>query len=262
MSDGLKLPRFSLGVGDRFAHQAKAQLAACVKAAEAGVEVVPVWNKSNREHMIIGSDPGQTRAAADAAVKELGWTRPYFLDADHINLKTVQRFLDPCDFFTLDVADLIGQPAKAEDVDVFLREHPELVGTVTIPKIAEPFKTDVAFVKGVANKFLAAVQHAGAIYRLLVESKGKGRFVPEVSMDETDLPQTPVELLIILAMIADEEIPIQTIAPKFTGRFNKGVDYVGDVRQFEKEFNEDLSVIAHAITRYGINAEAIDPRLA
>src|ERR1700733_1358458 len=149
MKDDLRLPRFSVGVGDRFAHQAKAQLQACVLAGQAGVEVVPVWNKSNREHMIIGSEPTQTRAAADAAVKELKWTKPYFLDADHINLKTVQRFLDPCDFFTLDVADLIGQPAKAEDVDLFLREHPELVGTVTIPKIDAPFKTDEAFVRGV-----------------------------------------------------------------------------------------------------------------
>src|SRR5580693_10222482 len=130
MSDELKLPKFSVGVGDRFAHQAKAQLQACIMAADAGVEVVPVWNKSNREHMIIGSEPTETRAAADAAVKELGWTKPYFLDADHINLKTVGRFLDPCDFFTLDVADLIGQPAEPEDVDIFVREHPELVGTV------------------------------------------------------------------------------------------------------------------------------------
>src|SRR5881398_1550768 len=132
MVEGLKLPRFSVGVGDRFAHQAKAQLAACMKAAEAGVEVVPVWNKSNREHTIIGSEPVQTRAAADAAVKELGWNKPYFVDADHINLKTVNRFLDPSDFFTLDVADLIGQPAKAEDVTAFIAAHPELIGTITI----------------------------------------------------------------------------------------------------------------------------------
>ena len=252
MSDGLELPRFSIGVGDRFAHQAKAQLQACIMAADAGVEVVPVWNKSNREHMIIGSEPSATRAAADAAVKELGWTKPYFLDADHINLKTVGRFLDPCDFFTLDVADLIGQPAKPEDVNAFLAKHHELVGEVVIPHIAEPFKTDRAFVEGVANKFLAAVKHAGEIYRLLVENKGAGRFVPEVSMDETDYPQTPVELLIILAMIADEHIPIQTIAPKFTGRFNKGVDYVGDVPQFTKEFNEDIAAIAFAIKTYGL----------
>ncbi len=252
MSEELKLPKFSVGVGDRFAHQAKAQLAACVLAAKAGVEVVPVWNKSNREHMIIGSEPSQTRLEADAAVKELGWTKPYFLDADHINLKTVARFLAPCDFFTLDVADLIGQPADAGEVAAFVKRHPELIGTVKIPRIEEPFKTDVAFVAGVANKFLAAVQHAGMIYRFLVENKGAGRFVAEVSMDETDSPQTPVELLIILAAIADEKIPIQTIAPKFTGRFNKGVDYVGDVAQFTKEFNEDLAAIAFAIETYGL----------
>jgi hypothetical protein len=252
--ENLTLPKFSIGVGDRFAHQAKAQLAACMKAAEAGVEVAPVWNKSNREHTIIGSEPTQTRAAADAAVKELGWTGPYFLDADHINLKTVHRFLDPCDFFTLDVADLIGQPAKPEDVTAFIAAHHELVGNVEIPGIAEPFETDRKFVEGVADKFLAAVQHAGEIYRLLLESKGSGRFVPEVSMDETDFPQTPVELLIILAMIADQKIPIQTIAPKFTGRFNKGVDYVGDVKQFAKEFEEDLAAIAFAIKKYGLPA--------
>jgi len=63
-----------------------------------------------------------------------------------------------------------------------------------------------------------------------------------------------VELLIILAAIADEKIPIQTIAPKFTGRFNKGVDYVGDVAQFTKEFEEDLATIAFAIKRYGLPA--------
>ncbi|GGA63668.1 hypothetical protein GCM10011507_14080 [Edaphobacter acidisoli] len=252
MSEGLRLPKFSLGVGDRFAHQAKAQLAACVMAGEAGVEVVPVWNKSNREHTIIGSEPSQTRVEADAAVKALQWTKPYFLDADHINLKTVDRFLTPCDFFTLDVAEMIGQPADAKDVAAFVARHPELVGTVTIPQINQPFKTDVAFVTAVANKFLAAVQDAGKIYRYLVEKKGEGKFIAEVSMDETDSPQTPVELLIILAAIADEKIPIQTIAPKFTGRFNKGVDYVGDVAQFTKEFTDDLATIAFAVKRYGL----------
>jgi hypothetical protein len=252
MADALTLPRFSVGVGDRFAHQAKAQLAACMKAAEAGVEVAPVWNKSNREHTIIGTEPTQTRDAADAAVKALGYKGPYFLDADHINLKTVDRFLEPCDFFTLDVADEIGKPAPEADVAAFVARHAELVGEVRIPRIAEPFKTDAAFVKGVANKFLAAVQDAGKIYRYLVEKKGAGTFVAEVSMDETDAPQTPVELLIILAAIADEQIPIQTIAPKFTGRFNKGVDYVGDVAQFTKEFEEDLAAIAFAIKRYGL----------
>jgi hypothetical protein len=252
MEIDLELPRFSVGVGDRFAHQAKAQLRACMLADEAGVEVVPVWNKSNREHTIIGSEPSETRAAADAAVWDLGWTKPYFLDADHINLKTVQRFIVPCDFFTLDVAELIGQPASGDDVRKFVSHHPELMGEVVIPDVDEPFQIDRAFVERVANNFLAAVKHANEIYQVLTETKRAGRFVTEISMDETDSPQSPAELLIILAMIADAKIPIQTVAPKFTGRFNKGVDYVGDVAQFSREFNDDLATIAFAVRTYGL----------
>ena len=101
----------------------------------------------------------------------------------------------------------------------------------------------------VAGKYLAAVAEAGTIYRHIEANKDD--FIAEVSMDETDAPQTPPELLIILAALADEGVRLQTIAPKFTGRFNKGVDYVGDLAQFEKEFNDDLAVIAHAIAAYG-----------
>ena len=252
MSTPLELPKYSLGMGDRFAHQAKAQLQACILAANAGAEIAPVWNKSNREHMIIGSEPSGTRTAADAAVKELGWTKPFFLDADHINLKTFERFVAPCDFFTLDVADNIGQKSDPEEIAKFIDRHPELIGSISIPNIDEPFEIDRAFIERTAKQFLAAVQHAGEIYRAVAAIKGEGKFIAEVSMDETDAPQTPPELLIILAAIADEKIPVQTIAPKFTGRFNKGVDYVGDVAQFAKEFRQDIATIAFAIERYGL----------
>jgi hypothetical protein len=233
----LTLEKFSLGVGDRFAHQAKAQLRACMMAAERGATVIPVWNKSNREHLIVGSEPGSIRAAADCAVKELGWKLPYHVDADHINLSTVDRFIDASDFYTLDVASAIGQPAAPADVEAFVTRHTE----ITIPR--------ATFVN-IAQKYLYAVQQAGAIYRRIAELRGDREFITEVSMDETDLPQTPPELLVILAAVADEGIPIQTIAPKFTGRFNKGVDYVGDVVQFEKEFTEDLGVITQAVKQY------------
>jgi len=250
----LTLERFSLGVGDRFAHQAAAQLRACVMAAERGATVIPVWNKSNREHLIVGSEPSSVRAAADAAVHRLGWALPYYVDADHINLSTVDRFLGASDFYTLDVAAAIGQPAAPADVEAFLDQHPELIGTVRIPGIDEPFATTRDAIRAVAGKYLFAVQQAGAIYRHIGNRRGEGTFVTEVSMDETDAPQTPPELLVILAAIAGTGIPIQTIAPKFTGRFNKGVDYVGDVAQFEKEFAEDLAVIAFATGQYGLPA--------
>jgi tagaturonate epimerase len=246
------LPKYSLGVGDRFAHQAKAQLSACIMAAERGASVTPVWNKSNREHKIVGSEPSSTRAAADEAVRALGWTRPYYVDADHINLDTVGRFLGPSDFFTIDVADAIGRPAERASVDAFLHRHRELTGRIAIPGIDAPLLLAPDQALAAAAKYLRAVQEAGQIYRHIAQSRPPGEFVTEVSMDETDCPQTPAELLLILAAIADEQIPIQTIAPKFTGRFNKGVDYVGDLAQFEREFSADLAVIAYAVEQYGL----------
>ena len=245
-------PKFTFGVGDRFANGAHAQLAAFIEAKKLGIDITPVWNKSNREHTFIGTEPASLRAEADAAVKALGWKTSYHVDADHIRLETVDRFIAPSDFFTIDVADSIGKPASAADVKAFVDRHPELIGTVAIPHIEHPFAISRAEVERVANKFLLAVQDAGKIYSHIVAAKGAANFITEVSMDETDSPQTPPELLIILAAIADQKIPIQTIAPKFTGRFNKGVDYVGDVKQFEKEFNDDLAVIAFAIQKYGL----------
>jgi hypothetical protein len=251
----LTLEKFSLGVGDRFAHQAKAQLQACVMAAARGVTVIPVWNKSNREHGIVGSEPASVRAAAEEAVRLAGWKHAYYVDADHINLGTVDRFIEASDFYTLDVAAAIGQPAEADRVEAFIERHPELLGTVSIPGIGEPFTLDREAIARIALKYLAAVQQAGAIYRHVDEKRGRREFITEVSMDETDAPQTPPELLVILAAVSDEQIPIQTIAPKFTGRFNKGVDYVGDVAQFEKEFSEDLAVIAFAVRQYGLPSD-------
>jgi tagaturonate epimerase len=247
----LTLEKFSLGVGDRFAHQAKAQLRACQLIAGDGANVVPVWNKSNREHTFIGSEPSSVLEAAQAAVKALGWKDGWHVDADHIRIETVDRFLPHSDFFTLDVADSIAKPAGPGEVEAFVERHPELVGTISIPKIAEPFHTARGEIERIAGKFLLAVQDAGKIYRHVLAAKGPD-FIAEISMDETDSPQTPPELLVILAAIADEKIPVQTIAPKFTGRFNKGVDYVGDLAQFEKEFHDDLAVIAFAIDRYGL----------
>ncbi|MFM7553983.1 MAG: tagaturonate epimerase family protein, partial [Verrucomicrobiota bacterium] len=203
MSQPLILGRFSVGIGDRFAHQARAQLRACQMALEQGVEVVPVWNKSNREHTIIGSEPAQTRAAADAAVRTSGWDRPHFLDADHIRLETVGRFLPHCDFYTLDVADFIGQPAAPEAVDAFLDRHPELIGTQRVPGIAEALVTTRDDIRRIAGQFLKATQEAGALYRHIAAAKGAGRFITEVSMDETDAPQTPPALMVILAALAD-----------------------------------------------------------
>src|SRR6185369_3813366 len=155
---------------------------------------------------------------------------------------------------TIDVADWIGKAAQAERVRLFADLHPELVGRISITGIERPFTTTRTEVERIAGEFLLAVIEAGKIYRHIAAAKGEGNFITEVSMDETDLPQTPLELLVILAALADEKVPLQTIAPKFTGRFNKGVDYVGDLQQFEREFAEDIAVIEFAVDQYHLPA--------
>ncbi len=246
------LGKYSFGVGDRFSHQGRAQLQAIIRAGQSGIDVTPVWNKSHREHTIIKTEPGDVRTEADGAVKALGWTGPYFVDADHIGLKNVDLFLDSSDFFTLDVADFIGTAADESDVAGFVDKYKKYVGSLTIPGIDEALDVTQEQIATVANKVLLAIKDAGRIYRHIESAKGKDNFITEVSMDETDLPQSPIEMLFILAAIADEAIPVQTIAPKFTGRFNKGVDYVGDIEQFAKEFEQDLSVISFAVKEFGL----------
>ena len=249
----MRIGKFSFGIGDRFAHQGESQLSAIIQASRfLGFEIVPVWNKSNREHLIVHSTPAETRKEADAAVLALGYTGDYFVDADHINLSNVDKFMDASDFFTLDVAEFIGKKADQDDIDAFVDANQQYTGKLHIPGIADPFEVSKALLTSIAEKFLFAVQEAGKIYRHIEQVKGAANFVTEVSMDEVNDAQSPVEMFFILNAIAREKIPAQTIAPKFTGRFNKGVDYVGDVAQFAKEFEEDLLVIDFAVKQFGL----------
>lgn len=212
-----EIPKFSFGVGDRFAQEGANQLSALLKASELyGRQFAPVWNKSNREHTIIGTMPKSTRQEADEAVGKVGYTGEYFCDADHISMKNVDMFIEHCDFFTLDVADYIRKASTPEE------------------------------------KYSLAIAKAGELYRYIAAAKGEGNFVTEVSMDEVDEAQTPDDIRYILTQIAKERIPVQTFAPKFTGRFNKGVDYVGDVSVFAKEFEEDILVLKWAVEKLGL----------
>jgi len=249
------LEKYSMGIGDRFGQQGKAQLAAIVDAKAAGVDITPVWNKSFREHQIVGTDPESVRTEADAAVKALKWEAAYYVDADHIGMKTVDAFIDASDFFTIDVADFTGQPAPPDDVRSFVEACSGYIGRLEFASADTTVAVDRGFIQRVAEKYLLAVQEAGRIYRHIVAVKGEDHFITEVSMDETDAPQTPEQLFFILAAVAREGIRAQTIAPKFIGRFNKGVDYVGDIPAFEDTFTRHLAVIDSAIQTFGLSKD-------
>jgi len=247
------LPKYSLGIGDRFGRQGRAQLAAVALARARGVEITPVWNKSHREHRITRTHPQSVRAEADAAVAALGWRGPYCVDADHITLETVDAFIGSSDFFTIDVTDFVGRPVPETDVRDFVTRHRRYAGSSAIPAMGRPLAS-VDEIAAAARKYLPAAREAGAIFRRIEAAKGRDRFVIEVSVDETDEAQTPAELFFILAALAEEAVPVQTIAPKFPGRFNKGIDYVGSVERFEQQFDLDVEVIALATREFGLPA--------
>jgi hypothetical protein len=247
----MTLEKFSLGLGDRFGKQGVAQLAALQQAASKGVAITPVWNKSNREHNLIGTGPADTQLAAQKAVQTAGWTRPYHLDADHIGLKTVDRFLPHCDFYTIDVADFIRQPATPEDTNTVRTSLQSIVGR-KIPELGKRDPIPQSEIDTFLSVYASAIREAGRIYLHIAKAKGEENFIAEVSTDEAETPQSPFDLYLILGALAGEGVRVQTIAPKFSGRFNKGVDYVGNVNQFTHEFAQDLTAIRMAVAEFGL----------
>ena len=248
----MQLEKYSFGVGDRFGRQGRAQLQALITAKAEGVNIAAVWNKSWREHSIIGSSPIDTYKAAALAVKAMKWQDSFYVDADHIQLSNVDLFLDSSNFFTIDVAASIGQSANEEIINAFVSKYRKYAGRLEIAGIDEVLNIDENQIEAIARKYLKAIDEAAFIYLHIESVKGKGNFITEISMDETDAPQKPVELYFILAAAAQRGIPVQTIAPKFSGVFLKGVDYIGDVAIFTKEFEQDLAIVAYAVKKFGL----------
>lgn len=248
----MTLEKYSIGVGDRFGHQGAAQLQSLQEAERRGVNIVPVWNKSYREHTIVGTNPANARSAADAAVKERGWKHSYYVDADHIGLKNVDLFLESSNFYTLDVADFIGKTAEEKDIEAFVGSMKKFTTEFPIAGVRTTTKVTEDDLIAIGRKYLFAVKEAGRIYRHIVGKKGEENFVAEVSTDEANEPQSPAQMFFILGALAQEGVRVQTIAPKFTGSFLKGIDYVGNVDKFATEFEEDLLVIAHAIKTFDL----------
>jgi len=248
----MRLQKYSIGTGDRFGSQGRAQLKAIIKALEIGINLDIVWNKSYREHLITKTIPLDVLKEAQDAVRALNWEGAYYIDADHVDLSNVDLFIESCNYFTFDVARFIGKRASDRDIKTFIEKYKYLVGDLSIPKINKTLNIKLEHIHKVAENYLLAIKEAKQIYKEVERKKGKGNFIVEISMDETVEPQIPIEILIILAAISDENVPIQTFAPKFIGMFNKGVDYTGDLNQFTQQFELLLSILQFAKNEFSL----------
>ncbi len=247
----MTIGKYSLGTGDRFGKEGAAQVAAFEKIKADGVEVDIVWNKSNREHTIIGTSPADQRKAAEDAVAATGWQGDYYVDADHINMTNADWFIDACDFFTIDITDLIGKATTEENTAAFLERVQPLLGAHEIPGLDAPIVVTEEVLEKLANRYLFGLEDAKRLYDRVLERGGTIRHL-ELAMDESPERQGPADLLVVLSEVAFKQLPIDTVAVKFVGRFNKGVDYVGDVDEFLAEFRADVAVIQYAIKKFGL----------
>lgn len=250
----MELATYSIGLGDRFGREGPAQLDAVIEAAKRGVHITPVWNKSWREHQLVGSQPADARYEADQAVAARGWSGAWFVDADHVTHQSVAAFLPACDFFTLDVAEQIGCPAEPQRQAQFIQRHQDLLGRWDLPGAVAPLEISRAALKQAAARYLGAVETAARIYQRICQSRPPESFVVELSLDETTQPQTPAEMLLILAAAADQGLPVRLVAPRFCGKFLKGIDYRGDVARFASDFAGHTAVLRFAAAQFGLPA--------
>lgn len=248
----MRIEKCSFGIGDRFAKEGNAQLDAIIQANKLGIEVVPVWNKSYREHKIVKSTQASVLDEAKSAVSNAGWTKNFYVDADHIGMNTVDEFIDYSNFFTIDVAHFINAPLNTGDREEFIKRFNPYIGNLSVPGIEGSFSVTKDLLDQIAAKYLVAIREVATIYRHIAKQKGEENFIAEVSMDETDAAQTPIDLFFILGELKHLGVDVQTIAPKFTGLFAKGVDYIGDVSQFAKEFEQDVAIVKYAIQEWGL----------
>ncbi len=235
----MQTDKYSFGTGDRFGREGKAQLRAIEEINRLGFPVVPVWNKSNREHELTGSTPESVRQEADEAVKANGWTGNYYVDADHITLENVDKFLTSSDFYTIDVARYIGKPADSKLKSDFLRRYAK-------PNLPDFAARGTDFdLNRFADMYLSAIMEVKQVYDYILSKKSDG-FITEISMDEVATAQSPLDLFYILMELKHLDIEPHTIAPKFTGLFPKGVDYEGDTELFAEEFELDVRILKAA----------------
>ncbi len=247
----MKLGKYSFGIGDRFGRQSKAQLQAVMIAKdELGIDIVPVWNKSYREHLLIGSKPSDVNIHADEAVAALGYKGQYYVDADHINIATVKEFIPYCNYFTIDVADYINTKPHITELRDFLARNRKYTGELAVHGVSEKLNITNELLSRIGLTYLNAINKASEVYRLIKSSREN--VVIELSMDEVDKPQSLIELFFVLSMIARYGIPVQTIAPRFTGGFFKGIDYVGNSDDFAREFEGYLHIIELAVKEFSL----------
>jgi hypothetical protein len=206
--------------------------------------------QSVRELDLTGRDYEQVLDASTWAVFQEGYERPWGADGDHLKSEEWVRTALQIGFtrITADVSDYISHEyaAKSDEEVVAAYERLEEGYRQRIERTYLPLKIEldtgqtIAFSKEVLARtaliYGRGIEHALRLYRSAMEVKEEGAFDFELSVDETETPTTP-EAHAFVAMEAGElGMKVGSLAPRFVGEFQKGIDYIGDLQEFERTF--------------------------
>jgi tagaturonate epimerase len=239
--------RTSAGMGDRLGLATPGHVRA-VRAA--GGSLVPIFaQQSIREMTRTGRSPQEVLDAATWGAFRAGWQGQVGADADH--LKSLAD-ADAClaagfTLFTVDPGEHVedvNRPAgelRAAFGALPWHDFEDSEKAATARYVGRSFDVDghrIAFdaqtLAAAAVKYGRAVLHVTRFYRHLYAS-ASGAFELEVSVDETDAPTSHAEHLWIALELRRLGVQWVSLAPRFVGRFEKGVDYQGDTDAFDRD---------------------------
>jgi hypothetical protein len=251
--------RTSAGFGDRLGLATPGHIRAIRRVPNGAARIAPIFaQQSVRENARTGRTPQRVLDDATWGVFEEGWREPWGADADH--LKTTDdadAFADAgFTFFTIDPGDHVDDEVEIDsavlETKVLALPWEALEDTrsdLELRYLSLPFEIEqhqVSFDKPqlwrAAVKYGRAVAHAVAMYRHLMSRMGDRPFELEVSVDETASPTTVPEHLYIAGELRRLGVRWVSLAPRFVGSFEKGVDYIGDLDTFSEEFARHAAV--------------------
>jgi hypothetical protein len=251
--------RAAFGAGDRLGLATPAHVRA---VRGTGLEVA-FAQQSIREMTRTGRTPEQVLDSATFGVFQEGWRDGFGADADHLKTKEDIDATVAAGFtmFTIDPGDHVDNSAQTADMPA-LREKlaalpwPALninsedlcrrfIGqSCRLPNDAVVTLDEEAFFRA-AGKYGRALAHTAAMYRHLHERMGRRPFELEMSVDETATPTSVAEHVFVASELQRLGVKWVSLAPRFVGEFEKGVDYIGDLAEFERSFAGHVAVAQH-----------------
>jgi len=247
----------SFGFGDRLGLATPGHIEACRKG-----KLQPIFaQQSVREMSRTQRTPQEVMAAAQRGIQQERWTGPWGADADHLKTREDVESLAAAGFtfFTIDPSAHVQNRADTmKDSELQAAVHDVIragafssVSEVEnlylnkfhlLPDVGKLAFTDREMLYRAVVKYGQAVAHSQKMAEWIRQATGNRGAEIEVSVDETDTPTSTAEHLFIGLELKRRGVKAISVAPRFIGEFEKGIDYKGDLKAFEASLRQHVAI--------------------